>query len=1078
MAIRVADTIRPMNNQDFPVVEGQYLEMTKSDGTTKRLQAMYDDGELGGGLKTETLSYLPAEGQTDRIYLIPNKESNKEDAYDEYVWTQGFDSRILTDNYGYYWEWVSNETMRAVYDMSSQFVSDFVNWTILEIHTTTGYSFKGTWSLSGTFENASGIIPVHDKLGNSANFEFLVQVGSYPYGIQVTTSNSTDCPIVDSQWQCVIDKLVISNGAQIYQWEKVGPSLDTVSTQKLSVSKPYSNSYSVDVLPEKVLVKSDISEMQYNASGNRSNPIPGSTIDSDGIHNILTGIGHLGQSSIWLVAPDWSNTLSVNCPAMDPGESYEVGEFAGETVFLSLSNDGNVDILFNNSVISDWSDVEELGFWSYLPAKHEMEITSTDIRKDGVSVLGGGGGSISPAGNDALPVFINYEGQAQTISDLNLNQSGWKEAHLNSSSFSPEGTLGLYVAGGYKAAPGSYLYGEITAEGVTTPFWVEGDNWYEDQGSPCVKINDDLWYSYMSQAFYFRDSLGEGVNFDCTVNYFQDAYVQATTVTVSDPSSTARLTASGLVLSRTDRSTKVTHQGFSTTESVRAEKESSIAGTTLRPEVGNREFRNFALKTAGWSLYKSAYECGYPTEILTNNDYIAGEYIFIDNIRGEEYQINTNDFNSGNLQDFCPNAQSHQLSAVTAVHSWDWSIVPGICCERTANGLRLWFDTVLWPCSGTDNIPDDVQDNTVIAAATVVPLTPPTVITGRVEANDVIANEVDAVHGLFRGNTLGTNVDTQMTSSTSAYGGAHRSTNLVSDIHQGDKVEGFGFVSSDWQVGTGYQSVTTKYSTDYPYLFLGEDAVLVKPTGNLFLFIKPSLYQTLPDGIAHLKINAEDVASITFNRKMESKDSAYQYLFPEKSGTVAMLSDIHGGGGGVSPAGSSSLPVYINSDGEAVAVNNLEIANSSNIAGTSLSKYAGKAVLRSDLVGCNAGVERLTFVNDTITDKTATYMDRTVFFDSKQLSSRFENMAYTNVMAIDLPDIGYGAEFCLVFDEYAAPEPDEDDDDGFTTSGAAGSSIAPPRPDDDDDEFSTSGDAGGWYVTSGNSSTSGIAGLD
>lgn len=46
MALKFADTAKPMGL--FPVAEAVDIELTKKDDTKKSLQAMYDDGELGG----------------------------------------------------------------------------------------------------------------------------------------------------------------------------------------------------------------------------------------------------------------------------------------------------------------------------------------------------------------------------------------------------------------------------------------------------------------------------------------------------------------------------------------------------------------------------------------------------------------------------------------------------------------------------------------------------------------------------------------------------------------------------------------------------------------------------------------------------------------------------------------------------------------------------------------------------------------------------------------------------------------------------------------------------------------------
>ena len=48
MAVRVADTIKPMGSANFPIAEAADLSIVANDGTTRRIQDMYDNKELGG----------------------------------------------------------------------------------------------------------------------------------------------------------------------------------------------------------------------------------------------------------------------------------------------------------------------------------------------------------------------------------------------------------------------------------------------------------------------------------------------------------------------------------------------------------------------------------------------------------------------------------------------------------------------------------------------------------------------------------------------------------------------------------------------------------------------------------------------------------------------------------------------------------------------------------------------------------------------------------------------------------------------------------------------------------------------
>lgn len=66
MALKFGDTAKPMGN--FPVAEAVDIELTKADDTKKSLQAMYDDGELGGG------ESLPLPEQADMILVTYENE--------------------------------------------------------------------------------------------------------------------------------------------------------------------------------------------------------------------------------------------------------------------------------------------------------------------------------------------------------------------------------------------------------------------------------------------------------------------------------------------------------------------------------------------------------------------------------------------------------------------------------------------------------------------------------------------------------------------------------------------------------------------------------------------------------------------------------------------------------------------------------------------------------------------------------------------------------------------------------------------------------------------------------------------
>ena len=69
MSVKLADTLAPMG--EFPVAEGKNIVLTKTDGTEKSIQNMYDDGELSGsgssifyGTKAEWEELTPEEKKT------------------------------------------------------------------------------------------------------------------------------------------------------------------------------------------------------------------------------------------------------------------------------------------------------------------------------------------------------------------------------------------------------------------------------------------------------------------------------------------------------------------------------------------------------------------------------------------------------------------------------------------------------------------------------------------------------------------------------------------------------------------------------------------------------------------------------------------------------------------------------------------------------------------------------------------------------------------------------------------------------------------------------------------------------
>lgn len=80
MAVRVADTIKQLNdNTDFPVVEANNVSIT-IDGNTTNVQQASDDGLLGGGGE-EIVKVTKAEYenltdiQTDTLYIVTDEDS-------------------------------------------------------------------------------------------------------------------------------------------------------------------------------------------------------------------------------------------------------------------------------------------------------------------------------------------------------------------------------------------------------------------------------------------------------------------------------------------------------------------------------------------------------------------------------------------------------------------------------------------------------------------------------------------------------------------------------------------------------------------------------------------------------------------------------------------------------------------------------------------------------------------------------------------------------------------------------------------------------------------------------------------
>lgn len=69
MALKLADTAKPMGV--FPVAEAVDIEITKEDETKKSLQAMYDDGELGG-------ESLPVPESSDKLLVTVENEGELE----------------------------------------------------------------------------------------------------------------------------------------------------------------------------------------------------------------------------------------------------------------------------------------------------------------------------------------------------------------------------------------------------------------------------------------------------------------------------------------------------------------------------------------------------------------------------------------------------------------------------------------------------------------------------------------------------------------------------------------------------------------------------------------------------------------------------------------------------------------------------------------------------------------------------------------------------------------------------------------------------------------------------------------
>lgn len=113
MAVRVADTIKPFNDGDFPIVEA--IDVITSSGVKLQivLDNLIDDSNSSNtstyssnkilalihaietGLKIEIVEELPLEDIDEHtIYLLPKEDETENDIYDEYMYVQGAWERI------------------------------------------------------------------------------------------------------------------------------------------------------------------------------------------------------------------------------------------------------------------------------------------------------------------------------------------------------------------------------------------------------------------------------------------------------------------------------------------------------------------------------------------------------------------------------------------------------------------------------------------------------------------------------------------------------------------------------------------------------------------------------------------------------------------------------------------------------------------------------------------------------------------------------------------------------------------------------------------------------------------------
>lgn len=79
MGVRLADTLEPLG--DFPVAESKDVDI-EINGTNKRLQQAYEDGDLGGGstIQTDTLPIASAE-EEDKIYQYTGEDGTYINGY-------------------------------------------------------------------------------------------------------------------------------------------------------------------------------------------------------------------------------------------------------------------------------------------------------------------------------------------------------------------------------------------------------------------------------------------------------------------------------------------------------------------------------------------------------------------------------------------------------------------------------------------------------------------------------------------------------------------------------------------------------------------------------------------------------------------------------------------------------------------------------------------------------------------------------------------------------------------------------------------------------------------------------------